>query len=193
MKRVLLFITHLGAQSDTLYEILNANPRIQMATTHTIYRTPMDAVQLTTTDHKLRTTAAIYGDRVLYNHTFCCDQLCKHCKFVYLIRAAKPTLSALLATGDYTPTSALRYYQFRLRRIMEMGKRTPGAVLLTHDGVEKEGLGLIEEYLNLKTPLQGKSLPQEELEEVPSEVVEIAQDSYERYLYQLKNMDLLVL
>lgn len=71
-----------------------------------------------------------------------------------------------------------------------MSKKTAKAVMLTHDNlVAGEGLDLIEEYLNLKTALQIPDVPPDGGDEAPTEIIDVAQDTYERYLYQMKSMD----
>ena len=46
---------------------------------------------------------------------------------------------------------AKRYYCFRLRRLYEMAKKTPGAIFLTWDDIKsKKKLELVENYLNIK-------------------------------------------
>ena len=189
MKRVLFLVSYRGSGSDTLFKILTANPRIQMVQTHTTYRSPAEAIQLASSPHKLNTTAAIYGDHLLFNHTFCCSQLYKHCKFIYVIRPARDTLNKLVSTGDYTPDSAFRYYTFRLCRMLEMAAQTPGAVLLAHDEIQT-GLGVIDKYLNLKTPLVATPANEDIEDVVDDGVVEKAQDIYEQYFYRFGKLQL---
>jgi hypothetical protein len=88
----------------------------------------------------------------------------------------------------------LRYYTYRLRRICEMARRTPGAVLLTWDDmITGRGFPLLEKYLHLKEPLvnEEKLWPQAQSNaNVTSAIIDQAQHSYERYFYYLRNLNL---
>jgi hypothetical protein len=141
--------------------------------------------------HKLRNSAAIYLDEIKYNHAFCCPTLYKMCKFIYLIREARPSLNAILHTG-YNPQSGFFYYTYRLRRLYEMAKKTPGAVFLTWENVASgKGLELIEEHLNLKDPLKIEDFEGVDTPDVIDlKLVERAQARYEKYFYLFKNMNL---
>lgn len=70
-----------------------------------------------------------------------------------------------------------------------MARNTPGAVFLTFDKLA-DGLTLIDEYLNLKTPLVYKESPQSKTVYVPSKILEACDKSYERHLYYAKSLDL---
>jgi len=74
-----------------------------------------------------------------------------------------------------------------------MAKRTPGALLLTwSDLTSAAGLPLIEEYLELKKPLEPSMLHfvQKEDDQADAEFISRGQEAYERYLYYLKQLDL---
>jgi hypothetical protein len=70
-----------------------------------------------------------------------------------------------------------------------MAKRTPEAPILTYDDmVSGKSLPIIEEYLNLKTPLNkvegGQGVP----DSIDSKIAEKAQESYERHFYYLQKL-----
>jgi len=143
--------------------------------------------------HKIDNSAAIYGDHLLFNIQFTNTTFYDFCKFIYVIRPAKESLNRIILQNDYTPKNALRYYTYRLRRICEMAKHTPGAVLLQNkDLANGTGYAPIEEYLDLKEPLTPSydSFIEEEINDIPPEIYEPGEESYERHLYFLKQLDL---
>jgi hypothetical protein len=90
---------------------------------------------------------------------------------------------------SYDIDSAYNYYSFRLRRMAEMSKYVPNAILLKWEDLRnKTGLDLVKQYLNLKAPLE---IPDgmffENLRHnLPADYIKKAQDCYERYLYVLR-------
>ena len=72
-----------------------------------------------------------------------------------------------------------------------MAKQSPGAVFLTwQDLLDGQGQPLIENYLNLKEQLNTGIFPESTDDNVPIELIEQAQDSYERYYYYLRQQNL---
>lgn len=190
----LLFLTsHVGSDSALLYNTLAENKRIQGISLGGQYDHPTIAFNITSLPHKLRDSSAIYMDHILYNYTICHDNFYKTAKFIYLVREARPSLDVLMSR--YSPTSALMYYTFRLRRMCETAKKTPGAVWLTwEDMMSERGLALIEQYLGLKTKIKSiRGVENVSETQVPSEMVEKAQKSYEFYLYMARKFELLTL
>ena len=190
MKRIVFLISHVGSDSDKLLQILNENPRVQIVDKGGYYDHPKDLDHFSVQPHKMDGTAAIYGDQLLYNTNFSCVALHSICKFIYLIREAKPSLNE---NSFHLRKTVENYYRFRLRRIYEMASKTPGAVFLTWDDARTgNGLPLIEEYLGLKDSL----IPCEDLfpksvkDHYPFDLVERCQDAYEKYLYRLRNLKL---
>jgi len=143
--------------------------------------------------HKSPGPRAIYGDHLLYNYQFYFKPLLKWCKFIYLIRNPKDALESILAEEEaYTPHTAFRYYAYRLRRICEMAKRTPGAVLLRwRDMVEGEANTLVRDYLKVNDlDLKKESADETSADSVPYEIIRKAEDCYERHFYYLKHLEL---
>jgi|GEM_PF-6906722 len=193
MNPVLFVTSHLCSGADGLISILNINPRIEMLCPQIVYEHPTDLEPLIEQQHKLSNTAAIYGDYLWYNSQFSCKALYKLCKFVYVIREAKSSINEITEHYRHSIDMVPAYYAFRLRRICEMAKRTPGAVLLTwNDLATGKGLPLIEEYLRLKTPLihHAELFTHSELDDVPNEIIEKSQECYERHLYFLRHLEL---
>jgi len=190
MKKVAFVVSHLGSESEELVRILNENPRVVIYPKDRVYTHPTDLDWLFEHGHKLDNAAAVYGNHLLHNASFTSKSLYEICKFIYLIRPAKPSIN-IIQTENYTAHTACRYYCFRLRRICEMAKRTPKAVFLTwQDLADGRGQILIERYLNLKNPLGPVSFSEPTEDETPPELIEQAQDSYERYYYYLNQQDL---
>lgn len=184
-------VSHLGSGSLELLRVLNRNTRVVIHNQSGKYAHPTDLEWLFKFGHKIDNTAAVYGDHLTHNVSFACPALYDVCQFIYVIRSAKPTLNTIVSSGLYTPENALRYYTFRLRRICEMAKRTPGAVLLTWEDMSNDRcFPLLEEYLGLNTSLTSEKFEAETLDLVEHSLVEQAQESYERHLYYLKQLDL---
>ena len=194
MKNVLFVASHLFSGSDDLIAVLNENERIQIHNTSLEYNHPVVLESLYSLGHKVNNTAAIYGDHILFNMQFGNAVFYDFTKFIYVIRAAKPTLNEIIKyKKEYSELTACRYYCFRLRRIYEMARKTPGAVLLTGEDLRnREGADLIFDYLNLnKLPNLSNLLYLESQEDkVTSAIVAEAQDCYEKHLYRLKQLNL---
>lgn len=192
MNTILFVTSHLGAEHNQLVSALNRHSRILIHNVQGTYQHISDIELLIAAGHKRPGVAAIYGDQLLYNHQFCCKPLLGWCRFVYLIQNAKCSLNTILAEKNcpYTPLRAFRYYAYRLRRICEMAKRTPGAVMLRwRDVVEGKGESLIADYLKIKgVALDVESADVSSADSVPYEILRKAEDCYERHLYYLKSL-----
>ncbi len=192
MKNIVFIVSHLGSGSQILSSGMNKNSRIQVFKTNKVYYHPLSLENLTLSPHKLRNSAAIYLDELLFNFSLCCNNIYEICKFIYLIREPHSTLSNISSYYTYyTPHYAYNYYRHRLRRIYEMAKKTPGAILLTwEDVLSRRGLSLIENYLKLKEPIQ----PIYEISTKQSadiDLIKSAEITYEKYLYKMKQLKLL--
>lgn len=184
MKKVCFLTSHLLSGASYLYESLDQNPRVQGFRSDRPYTSMLDVLDLTNRKHKLKNAAAIYMDELIYNHWLQTKDAYKHCQFVYMVRPPEGTLNELVSRRLYTPSCAARYYTYRLRRMCEMAKRTPGAVLLTWDDLATgRGLPLVEEYLGLKTPLTVPTMKKgTNTTLVPLKFIKEAEESYERHL-----------
>lgn len=198
MRKILFLSSHLGSGSSVLYKSLNMHPRIQgfKSKENNVYIHPFSLLSLVNNRHKLHNSSAIYMDELLYNYCLSIKYAYDVCKFIYIIRDAEPTLNWLVENELFkTPLHAQRYYLYRLRRICEMAKRTPGAVVLNYYDIKnKKGLDKIESYLNLKESieLQDAKMPDPtSLGFVPTSLVREAEESFEKYWYYLKNQDLI--
>ena len=191
MKKVTFVISHLGSDSTELVRILNENPRIKIHTSNTNYESVSDLDWLFESGHKTNNSSAIYGDHLLYNTQLSTIALYKFCQFIYVIRPARPSLNIISCTKG--AKSAYRYYCFRLRRICEMAKRTPNALLVTWNDLSNgRAFSCIEKLLNLKEELKPTHQSFMVENEPAPEYQEKSQDSYERHLYYLKHLKHLV-
>ncbi len=191
MKKVVFIISHLFSGSNSLLETLNQNPRIQIRDTGFQYNHPSNLDNLFSMGHKLNNTAAIYGDHLLHNISLTSKSFYSFCKFIYVINSAKPTLNLLFNSKKFNELNSLRYYAFRLRRIAEMAKSTPGAILLTaNDLKDNKGKEIISNYLNLKDSLNDCRMDNIYPDILSSQYVKKADESYEKYLYYLKTLPL---
>jgi len=173
-----------------LISVLNGNPLVKIHNTDNRYSHPSNLEKILDLSEEETT-----GDHLLFNSSLSSDTFYKFAKFVYVVRDARSTLNAIMEDDsiDYTYETAMRYYSFRLRRLCEMAKRTPGAIMLTWQNMkDKQGLDLVENYLELDDSLYiaDSTFWSDDLNEVPEEFVEKAQDRYEAYLYYLKQLDL---
>jgi len=194
MKKVVFIVSHHGSGSLDLIHLLNLNPRIHIQNNGSAYYHPKDLTSLYEVEHKVQNAAAIYGDHLVLNGNLSCRAIFESCQFIYVIRPAYSALNSMWASNvKYSAKNLSEYYCFRLRRICEMAKRTPGAVLLTWtDLTSAAGLPLIEEYLELKKPLDPSIMHfvQRDEDYISADFVNRGEEAYERYLYYLKQLDL---
>jgi hypothetical protein len=194
MKKVVLLATHLNSGSSELLYQLAVNPRIQSYRTNNLYDHPTALENVENKPHKCGHNGAVYVDEILYNHSIRCPRILDICRFIYLVREPRQTLEGMVGKKMLTPLSAVRYYCFRLRRLCEMARKTPGAILLTHEDLANgKGLPLLEDYLHLDTPLQnipGGYALKDCRELIPKTEMDTAERAYEKYLYFLRNTGL---
>ena len=153
MKKIVFICSHPYSGSSALYEAMNHHPRIQGFKLN-YYLSPLNLLDLTNHSHKLSNRSAIYMDELLYNRSFYTSIAYTKCQFVYVIREPEAVLGFLITNEKKKPIFAAREYTFRLRRLCEMARKTPGAVLLTwNDLISGDGIYLVEKYLGLKEPI----------------------------------------
>jgi len=194
LKRVCFIVSHLGSGSSDLVDVMNANPRCQIASSGATYSSPENLEWLFRQGHKCRDSSAVYGDHLLYNVSFSCKNLYETCRFIYVIRPARASLNEMLKARDGRRQSGFAdYYRFRLRRICEMAHNTPDALFLAWDDLAKgTAFPTIEEYLGLKVKLKPEyrhftACVNDSFDE---SLISEAQDAYERYYYYLNGLGL---
>lgn len=197
MRKILFVASHLGSGSDIVYNSLNQNPQVQgykSSGEGNVYMHPLALLSLVNCRHKLNNSSAIFMDELLFNYCFQIKSAYKTCKFIYVIRDAEPTLNWLVENTHFKPLQAQRYYVYRLRRLCEMAKRTPGAVILnSYDLKNKQGGELITKYLDLIEPFEygDFKFPEPKKEGLlPASLVKEADEAFEKYWYFLQNQDL---
>lgn len=176
--------------SGQLCDVLDENPRVQHFRFASWRPYSMDAViDLTWQKHKLDSSAAVYLDELTRNHELQTKNVYSWCKFVYVVRPARPTINLLVARKLFKPLPAVRYYCYRLQRMCEMAKRTGGVLLTWDDMVTDRGLPLVEEYLGLKQKLEVPNLSEVKGTSdvlVPYSLSELAEESHERHLSRMR-------
>jgi hypothetical protein len=183
MKKIVFIVSHLCSKSDELVKIFNNNPKIDIKETDIVYKNFDNLTSLVEKGHKLKNSSAIYGDHLLFNTSMPNNYFFNNFKFIYILRDAR-AVSDIINKFQYKPQYAIRYYTFRLRRLYEMATKTPNAIAMTYDKLKFD---LVEEFLDLKEKLE----PYQLLENNSDKIFDIAQDSYERYLYCFKNLNLI--
>jgi hypothetical protein len=205
-----LIITHAGSGGTLLSRILTTNYYVRsFGRTGITYDHPTVLKRMKTKINNVlgpnrHGDGDWYVDKLLFNYDFHCKPLYNICKFIYLIRSPQIPLATLIQRG-YTPQGAETYYLFRLRRICEMAKNTPGGVLLTYeDLISKKAFPLLQNLFGLKTgfseeftPLSfddhnllgGKILtsPIEPKTEVPKDTLARCDLGYKKYLRFLES------
>ena len=193
MKKVIFVVSHNFSESEKLIYILNTHPRIRIKNNRAIYNDPNDLATLFKDDMDL---GIYYGDEILLNTSLQCKQFYKLCNFIYLIRPAKPTINLNIEYKVLSRRYVVQHYCFRLRRIYEMAKRTPGAVFLTwNDCANGSGLPLIQDYLKLKENIIHQDIfgKYDISEHVLSSEIQEAEEYYEKCLFDAKNLDLRII
>jgi len=195
MKKVCFIVSHLGSGSDDLVRIINDNPACTIYNSQNRYDSPESLNWMFSSPHKRRDNSAIYGDHLLYNPSMSHKSFFNFCKFIYVIRPARPSLNSIISTQGkiYSENYAANYYRFRLRRICEMARKTPRALFLSWDDLASgRAFSTIEEYLGLNDPIKvsHEDFVADYSDSVRESIVKESQDAYERYYYYLNNINL---
>lgn len=188
MKKVCFVVSHLGSGSGSLVASLNSHPQCEIQESSTCYENPASVRWLFRLGHKCRDASAVYGDHLLFNSSISSRSLYGTCRFILLVRPARSSLEGIMGHG-YLPEQAAAYYRFRLRRICEVARRCPSALIFTWDDLAKEeSMIRIKDHLGLRTP---PDLPVPDLpstDRCPESVVERCEEAYERYHYYLRSL-----
>lgn len=190
MKKVCFVVSHLGSGSGSLVAALNGHPQCQIGESGAKYDSPASFRWLFRMGHKCRDASAVYGDHLLFNSSISSREVYARCRPIFVVRPARHSLNHIIA-GGYSPEGAASYYRFRLRRICEVAKRSPGSLLLTWDDLaRREPLCIIKEYLGLSRDLPVVEVAADPPEVCPERLVDECQLAYDRYHYYLSKLDL---
>jgi hypothetical protein len=191
MYKILFIVSHLGSGSDVLCNILDKNSRIKWFHPNVVYDHPFKLETLTGNLHKLRDSSAIWMDHLLQNYYLTNKSVYKFVKFIFVLRDAKSSLNAIVKNKE-DADSMFRYYVYRLRRICEMAKLTNGLCLTWNSLSEGRGLHVIKDYLSLRDDLKLESFYIPKYNPlVTSDLIDAAQESYERHLFYLQANNLI--
>jgi hypothetical protein len=203
MKKIVFLCSHLYSGSSALYQAMNNHQRIQgykLTSTPNSYINPLNLLDLTEHTHKLSNRSAIYMDELLHNRSFYTPAAYQKCQFIYIVREPEAPLNFLVAGEKKKPHFAVRQYLFRLRRLCEMARHTPGAILLTWNDLQSgAGIPLVEKYLGLKEhiPYEPAMLAPYKMDFTENlinmKMLKESQDAYEKYLFFLKKQKLIYL
>ena len=185
-----LFIaTHIGGGGGLLKRCLATNTSVYCRNGLHVYLHPSNLDDMKKED----TYARVAADRLVYNFQMAAPSVMGLSTFAYVVREPRAVLDHLHDAHGYSWDGALNYYRFRLRRLCEMARRTPRSFLFTFDDVVTgRALGLIQSKFGLKHPFVLKYEPAEEgYPAAPIGHLEIAQTSYERHLYYMRNLKLM--
>jgi hypothetical protein len=136
----------------------------------------------------------ILGDHLMHNFSLSHTGFLNFCKFVYFIRDGRHTMYDMINHKYFegNPERCLLYYCYRLRRLCEMARNTPGAVLLTWNDIkEKKGMDLLKKYLGLmRVPIIDTEPNYPKTSNINYGIIQKADECYERHYYYLKKCDL---
>lgn len=187
MKNFCFIVSHFYSGSFDLIEILNDNSRCSFKTGSEdfIYNHPeiLDPI--------INKKNIIFGDHILKNYNLSCTRFYEFAKFIYVIRSPRQTFNDFIFNNSNKNIESFSsYYRFRLRRICEMAKKTPGALLLNWEDLKnKKAFPLIENYLNIKNINYNGNYFQTIKDNFENEtLIKEANKSYERYHYFLNNL-----
>lgn len=192
MKKVLFLSSHLGSESDQLYVAFCDLLSIQGYKKENIYRSMQDIYFLTERKHKLKTSARIYMDHLLFNYQFSCKQAYENCKFIFIVREPEETIEFLVSNKLYNKKDAISYYLYRIRRICEMAKNTKEGLFLTHANLKNgKGIQEIKDYINIKERFNFvfENIENKNKNILTYKEIENLNQVYEKYLYFVRNIN----
>ena len=192
MKKVLFLSSHLGSESDQLYVAFCDLLSIQGYKKENIYRSMQDIFFLTERKHKLKTSARVYMDHLLFNYQFSCKQAYENCKFIFIVREPEETIEFLVSNKLYNKKDAISYYLYRIRRICEMAKNSKDGLFLTHANLKNgKGIQEIKDYLNIKERFNFvfENIENKNKNILTYKEIENLNHVYEKYLYFVRNIN----
>lgn len=195
-KRVLFSISHLASGVTPLLYLLNSNPRVQLLRSEAMFQNYNDLKALTSFSHKTNSAAAIYAFDISYNHQMGSKVVFPHADYLFLIRPPEPSINLLIASKLYSPTTAVNYYCYRLRRMCEIAKRVKSGIILTYDDlISGDHVAPLTTFLRLKEDVIHQAdcyerLKPPETNLIPTDLISWAKDCYERHLFFMRSLPL---
>jgi hypothetical protein len=189
MKKLIIVVTHLGANSSSLCHMLGNNKKIQWSQTGIVYDHPTKIKEITSIEHKFSNFVGLYINEVFYNYQICHKGIYQSCEFVYLVR--EPKCLEILIDKD-NATYIVDYYVFRLRRIYEMIKCMRSGIFLTWQNlINQKGVRILEDKLGISEKLVFEELPNNKKTQfIPVSLLKKAEQAYELCLYRINSLGL---
>jgi len=191
MNKVLFIISHFGSDSSNLCKILEKTSKIQWFITNEIYDHPDALLRLTSRQHKIKNSSAIWMEELLDNHRFSHKEIYKFAKFIYFIRDAKPTFYKL-AMQESNFEKIINYYTFRLRRIYEMARKSQSnSIFLTwNEAANGSGFEKISSFLDVAKINYDEQLFQvpERKCPIPENLLNLGREYYDKFFYLMSNL-----
>lgn len=177
MSELIFIISHLGSGSNIIYQKLNKCPSFKRVKNNILYKNSEEFC-------KLKLKKFTFFDHLLHDYQYSWKEGYNLAKFVYVI--CHPALAFQNSSEIISPNDWGRYYCYRLRRICQMAKNTPNAILL--NGVQVicgKKMQLLNDFLKTNIYFENYLKPKQELLSIDN--AKEIEESYERHLYFLKN------
>lgn len=149
MAKFLFLMSHLGSNSNDLFEYLKQHPNIDGFKTDLIYDDLSTLDNLKQNHHKLENSASVYMDEILHNYRFQKNILNIDAKFIFYFGEPRSSINNIELKNP------LAYYSFRLQGMYEYIIRTKGFVIHWNNWRLEE----LNKYLKINI----KNDPQKEL------------------------------
>lgn len=195
MRKTVFIISHVGSEYEVLISTLFRNSRIIpiLNQSQNNYHNLLDVLNAPI-EHKFYNKATYFADCILHNHLFSAYDSFDYCKFIYLVEQPRYALPRIIKERPNNNfLFCQRHYLYRIRRMCEMAKRTPQAIFLhSKDIYNPDTYKVIENYLNLNEKLEIPSLKTDYLniDCVSQNLLDLTESAYEKYLYFLKQQNL---
>ena len=185
MNKILLLCSHLESDVGVLSENLNSGSKLQKLDGN--YNT-IDCLFLKKNNFQYNKRPKFYFDQILFNHEFSCKELYNHLNFIYLIGEPRKTITNIVYNNIYDEKTACNYYCFRIRRMYEMIRRSKKYLVFFNDVDNPETYENIHNMLGIKDKLKIKKETKETKEiRLDRNLIEEAENFYEKYRYKIKN------
>lgn len=194
--RHIFLLTHLGSGASMLMDMLAGSRRVATIRQKSMYYQYDDPAKLESIVRpalEVRPLARTFVHKLNYNHTLACPAFLWAVDVMLMVRGPEGTLDHLVGRRRYSEMAALRYYTYRLRRLCEIARRVPAAVVVTWDGLlSRRAFDGIKQFVGVRELTS--TYRDEPPERVVSDwAVDKARRAYDRYLAYLRRLGLTVL